>query len=136
MSGTDREAVIDDLLGRLVASLRARDVQGASRLFEDDAALFGSERGESAVGRAALLAFFTRLFERPRTYGWAWERPVAAGTDDVIWFVAPASVVILGNDGSERSGPYRISAVLRRGRDGRWRFTLFSGAEPLPGEMA
>jgi ketosteroid isomerase-like protein len=69
MSGIDRESVVDDLLGWFVTCLRDRDVDGATRLFEDDAVLFGSEHGESAVGRAGLRAFFERLFERPHPYG-------------------------------------------------------------------
>jgi len=130
----DPAAVVDGLLGRLVACLRARDPDGAVGLFDEDAVLFASEVGERAVGRAELRTFFARTFRRPHTYGWVWERPLTGRGDGIVWFVAPATVVIRGDDGTERTAPYRLSAVLRRGVDGAWRFALFNGAEPAPPE--
>jgi len=52
------------------------------------------------------------------------------GDDGLLWFVAPATVVMRQDDGSETVAPYRLSGVLRRGRDGDWRFVLFNGSEP------
>jgi hypothetical protein len=53
-----------------------------------------------------------------------------AGDDRLLWFVAPATVVLRRDDGSETVAPYRISGVLRRGDDDEWRFALFNGSEP------
>lgn len=130
MEGEARR-IANDLLGRFVTRLRERDLDGALQLFSDDPVLFGSEAGETAHGVPELEAFFGRLFERPQTYGWTWEQPTARKAGTVVWFVAPATVVVYGDDGSEQSTPYRLSGVLERGADGRWLFSLFNGAEPV-----
>lgn len=130
MEGEDLR-IVNDLLGRFITCLRERDLDGALQLFSDDPVLFGSEAGETAHGIAQLEAFFARLFERPQTYGWTLEEPTARKAGSVVWFVAPATVVLRGDDGSEKSAPYRLSGVLERVADGRWLFSLFNGAEPV-----
>lgn len=130
MQGEDRR-IVNDLLGQFVTRLRERDLAGALQLFSDDPVLFGSEAEETAHGVPELEAFFRRLFERPQTYGWTWEEPTVRKAGSVIWFVAPATVVVHSDDGSEQSAPYRLSGVLERVADGRWLFSLFNGAEPV-----
>ena len=66
----------------------------------------------------------------PHTYGWSWDDMTVDGDDGLLWFVVPATVVIRQDDGSETVAPYRLSGVLRRGRDNDWRFALFKGSEP------
>jgi ketosteroid isomerase-like protein len=131
--GAGVSAIVDDLLGALIVRLRERDVQGAISLFDHEAVLFGSEAEESATGHAELELFFRRIFERPQTYSWQWDSLRVSATEDVVWFVGPATVVARGGDGTERSAPYRLSGVLKRQSDGRWLFALFNGAEPVEG---
>jgi hypothetical protein len=54
----------------------------------------------------------------------------AGGTDELVWFVAPATVVIRDDDGNEGQAPYRVSGMLERARNGRRLFRLFNGSEP------
>jgi ketosteroid isomerase-like protein len=131
--GADISAVVADLLYAFVDRLRARDIQGVISLFDHEAVLFGSEAAENATGQAELQLFFRRIFERPQTYGWQWDSLRVSGTNDVVWFVGPATVVVRGDDGTERSAPYRLSGVLKRQSDGGWLFVLFNGAEPVGG---
>jgi ketosteroid isomerase-like protein len=126
----DQKATISAALTAFVTQLRARDVEGASDLFEEHAVLFGSEEGESAHGRDGLREFFERIYRRPHTYGWIWDDMTVDGDDGLLWFVAPATVVIRQDDGSETVAPYRLSGVLRRLHNDEWRFVLFNGSEP------
>jgi ketosteroid isomerase-like protein len=126
------QRIVTDLMHEFVTCLRDRNRDGALRLFHSDAVLFGSEAGESAHGAHELSDFFDQLFERPQTYGWMWEPPIARRAGDVIWFVAPATVLVRGDDGSEHAAPYRLSGVLEQATPGRWMFRLFNGAEPAP----
>ena len=134
MADASARRIVEQVMHDFVERLLARDVEGTLGFFHDDAVLFGSELGEDAQGIDELRAFFERLFGRPRTYGWTWEAPRTGSSGNVIWFAAPATVEIHGDDGTERSSPYRISGVLVRDDGGRWRFRLFNGAEPVPNE--
>jgi ketosteroid isomerase-like protein len=87
-------------------------------------------RVKVAHGREGLREFFERIYRRPHTYGWTWDDMTVDGDDGLLWFVAPATVVIRQDDGSETVAPYRLSGVLRRGRDDDWLFALFNGSEP------
>ena len=132
----DAAAVVGDLLQTFTDRLRERDVEGVLSLFDRSAVLFGSEVGESATGHAELRLFFSRIFARPRTYGWIWDSLNARGTNDVIWFAGPATVVIRTDDGTQQMAPYRLSGVLTRQSDARWLFVLFNGAEPVASDGA
>ncbi len=127
----DNAAAVDRILRTFTDGLRDRDVAGVISLFDAEAVLFGSERGETATGHAELQTFFRRLFARPHTYAWEWESLSVRGSCDVIWFVGPATVVIRGDDGTERKAPYRLCGVLQRQSNGRWLVVLFNGAEPV-----
>jgi ketosteroid isomerase-like protein len=122
------EAIADSILTTLVGCTRRRDLTGVLDLFVDDAALFGSDAGEFARGRADLREFLTTIFAEPFTYGWTWDQPVAGRHGDVVWFVA-LSQVILDGEGAPPPVPYRLSGVLLQVSDG-WRFALFNGAQP------
>jgi len=114
--------IVDDALRALVAQARQRDVDGAVALFHDDGVLFGSEREENAVGRDELRAFFARLFEWPGTYGWSeWDPLLTGGSGSIVWFVAPATLVVRDDSNNDESFPYRVSGVLERAGDGQWR---------------
>lgn len=132
MAQTSHQRIVDEALHRLIAELRRRDVEGAVALFHGDAVLFGSEEGEQAIGARQLRAFLSRLFERPHTFGWSeWDPLLTGGTEDIVWFIAPSTVVIQDDAGHEQDAPYRLSGVLERADDGRWLFRLFNGAEPV-----
>lgn len=128
----DRIEIVDSALQCLTTELRRRNIDGVLGLFHDDAVLLGSEEGEQALGISELRAFLVRLFDRPHTYGWAgWDGVLAGGTQDTLWFVAPAMVVVRDDAGGEKASSYRLSGVLERGNDGRWLFRLFNGSEPV-----
>jgi ketosteroid isomerase-like protein len=91
----DRIEIVDSALRSLTAALRRRDADGVLALFHDDAVLFGSEDGELAVGALELREFLASIFDRPGTYGWSgWDPVLTGGTEDLVWFVAPAIVVV------------------------------------------
>ena len=126
-----RREIVKDALRGFEAQLRLRNAEGAVALFSADGVLFGSEEHESATGVDELRDFFSRLFARPHTYGWSEFEPLhAGGSERLLWFVAPTTVVVRRHDGSERRAPYRVSGMLELGRDGRWLFRLFNGSEP------
>lgn len=132
MEDSTPEAIVDSTLTTLVSCTRRRDLLGTLELFVDDAALFGSDEGEFARGRADLRTFLTTIFAEPVTYGWTWEPPVAGRHGDVVWFVALAQVILEGED-APPPVPYRLSGVLLLGSGG-WRFALFNGAQPVAEE--
>jgi ketosteroid isomerase-like protein len=125
--------IVDDTLRTLVECLRARDLERVRTLFSDDAILFGSEAGETAQGVIGLREFFTQLFAQPQTFGWEWETPFATRHNDVVWFVAPASVELHDPDGQRHSLPYRLSGVLRERPPSQWTFEMFNGSQPSAG---
>ncbi len=122
-------AIANSILTTLVGCTRRRDLNGVLDLFLDDAALFGSDEGEFALGRADLRDFLTTIFAEPITYGWTWDHPVAGRYGDVVWFVALGQVILEG-EGAPPPVPYRLSGVLRQ-VSGGWRFALFNGAQPV-----
>ncbi len=127
-----RQEIVKNALRGFEAQLRLRSVEGAVALFHVDGVLFGSEEDESAIGSDELRDFFAGLFARAHTYGWSGFEPVhLGGTDELLWFVAPTTVVVRDNDGNEQRAPYRVSGVLEFASDGRWVFRLFNGSEPV-----
>ena len=123
------EGIVNSTLTTLVGCTRRRDLTGALDLFVDDAAIFGSDLGEFARGRADVRDFLTTIFAEPITYGWTWEHPVAGRHGDVVWFVALGQAVLEG-EGAPPPIPYRLSGVLLQVNSG-WRFALFNGAQPV-----
>lgn len=123
------EAVAASVLTTLGDCARRRDLTGALDLFVDDAALFGSDEGEFARGRADLRDFLVSIFAEPVIYGWTWDHLVAGRHGDVVWFVALGLAVLEGED-APPPVPYRLSGVLLH-VDGDWRFALFNGAKPV-----
>jgi len=122
-------AVAHSILTTLVECTRRRDLLDTLDLFLENAALFGSDLGETAFGRADLRDFLTTIFAEPVTYGWTWDHPVAGRHDDVVWFVAVAQLILKG-EGAPQAIPYRLSGVLVHA-GGAWRFALFNGSQPV-----
>lgn len=126
----DAAAVADDALHGLVAALATRDPARLTPLFTGNASLFGSEDAEVAIGADAIRSFFEDLCGQPATYAWTWQVTAAGRDNEVVWFVAPGTARLTGDDGSVTTiDPYRLSGVLRR-CDGTWTFELFNGSEP------
>ncbi len=124
--------IANSILTTLVSCTRGRDLVGALDLFQDDAAIFGSDEGEFARGRDDVRAFLESIYAEPVTYGWTWDQPVAGRHGDVIWFVALSQVILHGED-APAPVPYRLSGVLLLSGAG-WRFALFNGARPVAGD--
>ena len=124
------EAIADSILTELVRCTRRRDLAGVLDLFVDDAALFGSDEGEFARGRADVRDFLTTIFAESITYGWTWDEPGGRPTRrcGVVrrFTVGP----ILEGEGAPPPVPYRLSGVLLQ-VSGGWRFALFNGAQPV-----
>jgi ketosteroid isomerase-like protein len=118
--------VADAIDGMLALLAEARPE--AAEFFVQDAALYGSERHEVAIGREAIRVFLTDLFAAAGSgpHFKLMERRISA-EGEVAWFAATYEVAI----GGQVFAPYRLSGVLVR-RDGRWTWTLFNGSEPLP----
>lgn len=105
-------------------------MEGVVALFGENGVVFGSEEDENASGAEELRDFLSGLFARPHTYGWSELEPLfTGGNDELVWFVAPTTVV-LRDDGHEEQAPYRVSGVLERADNARWLFRLFNGSEP------
>lgn len=126
-------AVADAGLRALVAALATREPETILALFTERASVFGSDDAEVAIGAQALRTFFEGLCEHPAVYSWEWETTAAGRDADVVWFVAPGSARLTGDDGTlQHIDPYRLSGVLRL-VDGAWLFELFNGSEPTVG---
>ena len=133
-------AGVSDLAGVLAAIddfgsyLAAQDLGGTLALLADDpdVTVIPSEGVEAHRGRAAVEAFFRRIYAAPKRYSWRWrDRWVSAEG-------ASASFVAIGDEfvdvAGRRAGrhPYCLTGTLVR-RDGRWRFLLLHGSEESSG---
>ena len=130
----DKSTIAADIavgaLERFVQALRARDLETTISLFTEDAILYGSEVDEVATGIVQLRSFFEDIYAGSATFGWTWDAILAGMTQDVVWFVVPATTRVLRDDGTETTFPYRLSGVLRHQPDGSWCFAMFNGSEP------
>ena len=97
-------------------------------LEDEDSALHGSEVGESLFGRENIRAFLATLFAKAGSARFTFGERRASISGDIAWFVADAQVAV----GAAVVAPYRVSGILER-RDGRWRWRLFNGSEPVSG---
>ncbi|OLP55956.1 hypothetical protein BJF92_02265 [Rhizobium rhizosphaerae] len=110
--------------------LRSRDPSIVDELWSDGFRLVGSEVGEMATSREQLVALFRKLFTR--TVRYAFDFPIVEVDVDgnVAWLFAEGALLADDGEKSERL-PYRLTAVFTFA-DERWRWRLFSGAEPAP----
>lgn len=123
------ESSLDAALDSLIKAISGRDLDKtlAGLSFLTGPTVLGSEEGESAHGREAVQAFFTRIYDRPQ--GFRFEFPQRRWIDhgDVAWMVADGTVI---EPAEEAAKPYRLTAVLVR-EGATWRLSLWSGAEPV-----
>jgi ketosteroid isomerase-like protein len=94
---------------------------------DPDAALYGSEVGEVAIGPDALRAFLQKLLARPFGPRFTLAQRTASIAGDVAWFTAEAEIEV----GSIRLAHYRLTGVLEK-RGDHWLWLLFNGSEPAP----
>lgn len=120
-------AAIDELGG----CLAAQDMGGTLALLADDpdVTVIPSEGVETHRGRAAVEAFFGRIYAAPKRYSWRWrDRWVLS---QGAW----ASFVAIGDEFVEAEGseglviPYCLTGTLVRHDGGQWRFLLLHGSE-------
>ncbi|HXW79991.1 MAG TPA: SDR family NAD(P)-dependent oxidoreductase, partial [Acidimicrobiales bacterium] len=122
--------IVDNLLHKLDARCRARDLEGVMALFSKDPALFGSGAAEVAYGTSGLRAFLETFFAQSFAVGWTWEPPFARRYGEVAWFVSVATAYLLPEEGDVTSLQYRLSGVLHEQAGGDWLFELFNGSVP------
>jgi uncharacterized protein (TIGR02246 family) len=122
----DITAVLADL-ARAIVEGTADDVLA---LFwqSDQVMMIGSEQGESAFGRAALAALWTRVLSRGQRYRWRWYDERVVKVSGVAWLSASATVEVEGAE-RDRDLPYRATLVLVH-IDGRWLIAQYHGSEP------
>jgi hypothetical protein len=147
-SGMDVRSQVHEVLERFNHLVSTRDPQVLAEFAPgDEVLLVGSDAGEVAAGRGEIEAFFTRVFARPVTFSWQWDRLEAwhpgalspsgdksSGGDraqacDVVWFFAEGWV-ILSTAEQQRRTPYRVSGVIERHGE-RWLWRQYHGSEPV-----
>jgi SnoaL-like domain len=124
------ESSPDAALDLLIQAVSSRDLNktltGLS--FMDGPTVVGSEEGESAHGREAVEAFFSRIYALPQSFRFEFPQRLWTVHGEVAWLVADGTVI---EPAEEAAKPYRLTAVLIRD-EGTWRLSLWSGSEPLP----
>jgi SnoaL-like domain len=116
---------------RLSAAFAARDVDAALDCFvpADNIGYAGSERAESAFGRAAVSVLFKDVFARDEAYSWRVTEARVHAYDGCAYLFAEADGVVRTDAGETVPFPYRISGLLEVA-GGRWRWRHCQGAEP------
>lgn len=131
--------IVAGALERLSEAFRVRDVEAAVDCFSPDGAVYGDDLGEHAHGAEELRPFLAELFEEAFTITWetgaTGESGATGGTwsrrrGDVLWFVSEAEAVLDYPDGLSERVRFQLSGILSA-TEGRWRFELFNGAQPV-----
>ena len=122
------EKAIFATVDRLLEAIAARRLDETMAAFtgDSDCTLVGSDIGETAVGPAAIRAFFIEMFARPSTFSVDWRSRRASLNGDTAWFSAEVGARMSKNG---RTGLYRMTGILVR-RQGRWLWQLYHGGEP------
>jgi hypothetical protein len=120
-----------DAFGRCLA---AQDLDGTLALLADDpgVTVIPSEGVATHRGRAAVEAFFRRIYAAPKRYSWRWSDRWVSGEGHWASFVAIGDEFVDVAGAERRVIPYCLTGTLVR-RDGRWRFLLLHGSEESPG---
>jgi hypothetical protein len=123
------DSIPDAAFDALIQAVAARDLDKtlAGLSFKHGPTVVGSEEGESAHGREAVEAFFTRIYDLPQGFRFEFPQRLWTVRGDVAWLVAEGTVI---EPGEEAAKPYRLAAVLVRD-EATWRLSLWSGAEPV-----
>jgi len=124
----DTREAIRQRIDRFSALLTARDPAIVDEIWSPGFRLVGSEPGEIADSRQALVHLFGKLFARPVRYGFDFATFAVEANGETAWLFAEGDLMATGADAADRF-PYRLTAVFVRSEDG-WRWRLFSGSEP------
>lgn len=116
----EAERAVLETLDRYAERYGAKDVDGVTELFADDAdvLLVGTGADERWLGRDEVRRQFERNFAEAEQTRFEWVSRHVAAAGDAAWVSAEA-VVHVNVDGDERSIPIRFSVVLEQ-RDGAW----------------
>lgn len=108
----------------------SRDLGAVLECFADgdQVTYVGSQPGELAVGRAAVVELMADLFGRPEAYSWQLTEPVVWTHGDVAGLFSEAVGRARGVDGTQEFA-YRLTGSLERVND-RWRWRICHGSEP------
>jgi ketosteroid isomerase-like protein len=114
----------------LSIAFERRDLTAALECFADDdeLAYVGSEQGEKAIGRPAIVALLGDLFTRPEAYSWRLTDPVVWTRGDVAGLCSEAVGRAQNAKGTEEFA-YRLTGSLER-IDRMWRWRICQGSEP------
>jgi ketosteroid isomerase-like protein len=110
--------------------LTAQDLRGTLALLADDpdVTVIPSEGVETHRGRAAVEAFFRRIYAAPKRYGWQWRDRWVSAHGPWASFVAVGDEFVDVPGAERRVIPYCLTGTLVR-TEGRWRFLLLHGSE-------
>lgn len=127
---TQTHSEVVGVLHALGAAIAGGDVDAVLANFSesDDLVMFGSERPETAYGRAELESLWARVLSRGQRYVWHWTEETVATAGEVAWLSAQALVTI-DDDAGHRELLYRATLVLKR-QSGRWLIEQYHGSEP------
>ena len=108
----------------------SQDLTAALDCFADDdeLAYVGSEPGERAIGRLAVVALLRDLFGRPEAYSWRLIEPAVWTRGDVAGLCSEAVGRARSAAGSQEFA-YRLTGSLERIND-TWRWRICHGSEP------
>jgi ketosteroid isomerase-like protein len=109
----------------------ARDVTAALACFVpgDDIGYAGSERAETATGRAALTALLTDVLGRGEAYSWRATAVTVHERGASAYLYAEADGSVRTDDGDTDTFAYRVSGLVERVGD-RWLWRHCHGCEP------
>ena len=93
---------------------------------DPDAALYGSEISDVALGPAAIRSHLAEYLALPDRLRFTFPERLVLASGNVAWLTADGTVRT-EPDGAEH--PYRITAIFARRRD-QWLWQLFSGSVP------
>jgi ketosteroid isomerase-like protein len=126
MSMTPAQAVRD-----LSEAFAARDLNAALACFApgDDIGYAGSEKAETAVGRAELTALLGEVLLRTEAYAWEAHDVTVHTFGDRAYVFAEAEGTARPDDGAAENFPYRVSGLVEQ-VEGRWLWRHCQGSEP------
>ena len=109
----------------------ARDLGAALGCFVpgEDIGYAGSERAETAAGRAALTTLLGDVFVRPEAYAWTPTSATVHRNGSSAYVFAEADGVVRTDAGETETFPYRVSGLVEL-IDGRWLWRHCLGSEP------
>jgi ketosteroid isomerase-like protein len=112
----------------------ARDLPAALACFVagDDVGYAGSERAETATGRAALIALLTAVLGRDEAYSWQATAVTVHEHGTSAYVFAEADGSVRTDAGDTEAFAYRVSGLVERVGD-RWLWRHCHGCEPTAG---